>query len=478
MRHQFYAQRRVDIRLDLAARAADDRAGVPTRQYRGLLGHSAILVPAIVFGAWRLAAAQEGPHGGDMAPFLVSLAAILVTAKLGGELVERAGQPAVLGELLVGIVLGNLGLTGIELFEALKSEPFLPLAAEIGVILLLFQVGLTCDLDELLAVGGSAVAVALLGVVGPVVAGYAVSAVFLPADAAWYVHLFVGATLAATSVGITARVLRDLGKMDAPESQVILGAAIVDDILGLIVLAIVLGLVGSVAAGAAPDVSIAAVAAIVGRAAAFLAGSLLFGRVVILPVMRLVRRARSRSMPVVLSVAYCFLMAALADVVGLADIVGAFAAGLVVSDSIRRFFGPLEQRYRIDASIAPLGTIFVPVFFVHMGLRVDLLSFASSEVLIFAGLLSIAAVVSKQICALGVFKRGLNRWAVGVGMIPRGEVGLIFASIGHTVMVAGTPVLSDDTFSAIIAMVMLTTLATPPLLKAAFAERPAAGGNP
>ena len=161
-------------------------------------------------------------------------------------------------------------------------------------------------------------------------------------------------------------------------------------------------------------------------------------------------------------------MAALAELVGLADIVGAFTAGLVVNDEIGRYFGEKKELYRIDASITPVSTIFVPVFFVYMGLRVDLAALASLEVIVFAVLLSIVAIASKQVCGLGVFKQGLNRWVVGIGMIPRGEVGLIFASIGHTVVVAGTPVLSDATFSAIIAMVMLTTLVTPPLLKTAF----------
>ncbi len=462
------------------ARMTSPQSALPhrTRQYRGLLRRCGFLVPAIVFGAWRLAGAQEGPHGGDMAPFLVSFAAILIAAKVAGELVERLGQPAVLGELLVGVVLGNLGVFGIDIFDALKSDPFLPIAAEIGVILLLFQVGLDCNLKELLRVGSSAVGVALMGVVAPVALGYAVSSAFLPADVAWYVHLFVGATLAATSVGITARVLRDIGRMDAPESKVILGAAVVDDILGLIVLAIILGLVGAADTGGALELAVGPVVLIVGQAVGFLAGSLLFGRVVILPLMRLVRHARSPSAPAVLGVAYCFLMAALADYIGLADIVGAFAAGLVLSEEITRFFGEQRERYRIDAAIAPIGTIFVPVFFVYMGLRVDMASFASLDVVVFAGLLSVAAVVSKQACVLGVFKRGLNRWAIGIGMIPRGEVGLIFASIGHTVLVAGTPVLSDNTFSAIVAMVMLTTLVTPPLLKTAFAEPSAANGNP
>ena len=142
-----------------------------------------------------------------------------MAAKVGGEQIERLNQPAVLGELLVGVALGNAGLAGVELFDALETAPFLAVAAEIGVILLLFEVGLDSNLDELLAVGASAVAVAALGVAAPLALGYAVSAVFMPGGGAWYAHLFLGATLAATSVGITARVLRDLGVMDARESR-------------------------------------------------------------------------------------------------------------------------------------------------------------------------------------------------------------------------------------------------------------------
>ena len=263
----------------------------------------------------------------------------------------------------------------------------------------------------------------MLGVVAPIALGYVVSSVFLPEGTAWYVHLFLGATLAATSVGITARVLKDLGVMDTRESRVILGAAIVDDVLGLIVLAIVLGLVQTADAGGALDVSIVPILVIVAKAVGFLAGAIVVGRLVMVPLMRIVRMARSPSAPVVLAVAYCFLMAALAELVGLADIVGAFAAGLVVDDAIARFFGKKKERYRIDDSIAPVSTIFVPVFFVYMGLRVDLRAFASLDVLLFAGALSVAAVASKQICALAVFEKGLNRWAVGIGMVPAARSG-------------------------------------------------------
>ncbi len=439
------------------------------RRYRGLLERCSLFVPAFVFGAWTAAGAAEGGAGdGEMTPFLLAIAAILVAAKIGGELAERLNQPAVLGELLFGIVLGNIGLTGLELFDALRTAPFLAIAAEIGVILLLFQVGLESNLDELLAVGASAVAVAVLGVVAPIVLGYAVSSVFMPDGTAWYVHLFLGATLAATSVGITARVLKDLGVMHARESKVILGAAVVDDVLGLIVLAIVLGLVHTADAGGAPDVSIGPIVLIVARAAGFLAGAVVIGRLVLVPLMHIVRLARSPSAPVVLAVAYCFLMAALAELVGLADIVGAFAAGLVVDDAIARFFGKQKDRYRLGDSIAPVSTIFVPVFFVYMGLQVDLRSFASLDVLLFAAVLSVAAIASKQVYSLAVLEKGLNRWAVGLGMVPRGEVGLIFAGVGATAMVAGTPVFNGETFAAIVAMVMVTTLAAPPLLRAAF----------
>ena len=146
------------------------------------------------------------------------------------------------------------------------------------------------------------------------------------------------------------------------------------------------------------------------------------------------------------------------------------------ASAIARHFGKHKERYRIGGAIAPVGTIFVPVFFVYMGLQVDLRSFASPDVLLFAAVLSVVAIASKQVCSLGVFEKGVNRWAVGLGMVPRGEVGLIFAGVGATAMVAGTPVFDGETFAAIVAMVMVTTLATPPLLRAAF-PRATGGGR-
>ena len=428
-------------------------------------------IAAIGAVGWAVSdAAEISGHNGDITRFLLAFSVILLAAKVGGELFDRLHQPAVLGELVFGVVLGNLGVIGLGFVDALKDAPFLAIAAEIGVILLLFEVGLATDLDELLAVGPSALTVALLGVIAPISLGYFASTILMPEDAEWYVHAFVGATLAATSVGITARVLKDIGKMGAPESKVILGAAVVDDILGLVVLAFVLGLIRSADSGTGLEFGALPIVLIVAKAVGFLAGSVLMGRWIVVPLVSVVRKARSRYMPVVLAIAYCFVMSALAELFGLADIVGAFAAGLVIDDAITRRFGTHSGRYRLDSLVAPISAIFVPVFFVYMGMRVDLPSFAFTEVLVFAAALSVVAIVSKFVSALGVLEKGLNRWAVGLGMIPRGEVGLIFAGVGSTVMVGGAPVFSPETFSAIVAMVMVTTLATPPLLKAAFAN--------
>jgi Kef-type K+ transport system membrane component KefB len=310
--------------------------------------------------------------------------------------------------------------------------------------------------------------VATLGVVAPVILGYGVSMWFLP-DEQWYVHLFVGATLAATSVGITARVLKDLRKMDAKESKIILGAAVVDDVLGLIILAVVSGLVTSVGSGGGGEFNFVEVLKIIGKAVVFLALAVFAGRMLAGKALRIGSKAKVGGMPVVLSVAWCFLLAGLAESIGLAAIVGAFAAGLVLDRTHFQDYEELRTR-RVEELLAPLSAVYVPVFFVLMGLRVDLRAFSSITVLEFAAGLTVAAIVGKQVCSLGVLEKGLNRVAVGVGMIPRGEVGLIFAGIGASLTVGGKPIFSSETFSAMIVMVVLTTLATPPLLKMIFSK--------
>ena len=433
------------------------------------------LLALMVFAVGLITFTSHGSHddAGDTGHvsvyvFLFEVVIILLAAKVGGELFETWNQPAVLGELVFGVVLGNLGLLGLMALEQLKNEPGLAFAAEIGVILLLFEVGLESDLSELLAVGTSALIVAILGVTAPIILGYAVSYWFL-ADAAWYVHLFVGATLAATSVGITARVLKDIGKMDTKEARIILGAAVVDDVLGLVILAAVSGIITSIDTGASADISLGPVVWIVAKSILFLVGAVVFGRYVGGKILSIGATARVGGMAVVLSICHCFLLAALAEYVGLAPIVGAFAAGLVLNEAHYEGYTQMSSD-KFEEIVSPISSILVPVFFVLMGLKVDLRSFADINVMSFAAVLSIAAILGKQVCSLGVREKGLNRLAIGVGMIPRGEVGLIFAGIGSSLIVAGQPVFGAETFSAMVVMVMVTTLATPPLLKALFSR--------
>ena len=413
--------------------------------------------------------AESGHGGGPLTTYLLGIVVILLAAKLGGEAFERLSMPSVLGELVVGMVLGNLFLIGFTGFESLKSDRGLEMTAEVGVILLLFEVGLESKLHELMEVGKSAMLVAILGVVAPMLLGYGVSSFFLP-EAGWYVHLFIGATLAATSVGITARVLQDLHKTKSKEARIILGAAVVDDVMGLIILAVVSGLVTSIGGSGEASVKLLPVLWIIGKALFFLAGVIIGGRWIITYALRLGAHFRVPGIPLVLSIGHCFAMSALASWIGLAPIVGAFAAGLVLDEACFEVYRQRGER-EIGELIRPITTLVVPVFFVMMGLRVDLTSFASMNILAFAAVLSVAAVIGKQVCSLGVIEKGVNRIVVGVGMIPRGEVGLIFAAIGAKLMVGDEPLFSTSTVSALVVMVMVTTLLTPPLLKFLFQNK-------
>ena len=401
---------------------------------------------------------------------MMVLILIIVAAKLGGELMGRLGQPPVLGELLMGVVLGNLSLFGITLLDPLKDSSSLRVLAEIGAILLLFEVGVESDLVQLLAVGWSSLLVATLGVIAPMMLGYIVSTQLIP-DAGWLSHLFVGGTLTATSVGITARVLKDLGKSNTKEARIILGAAVADDVIGLLVLAVISGLTTAAAAGAGVgSVSWMASLWIVAKASLFLILAVVVGRFWSQRVFTYAARLQVSGALLALCVSFCFVLATLAGLAGLAPIVGAFAAGVVLEEVHYQPFLERGER-KVQELLFPLTTLVVPVFFVLMGFRVDLRSFSSMAVLGFAGLITVAAVIGKQICALGVLERGVDRLAVGVGMIPRGEVGLIFAGLGSTMMLQGHPLLSQTTFSALVLMIMLTTFITPPLLKAVFERK-------
>ena len=397
---------------------------------------------------------------------LIGIAVMLIAAKLCGEIFERFRQPAVLGELVAGIVIGNLVLVGFTSAEPLKTDAIIAGLAEIGVIILLFEVGLESDLKEMLEVGWSSLLVAFLGVVAPFFLGWAVAAYFLPEEAR-LVHIFIGATLCATSVGITARVFKDLGKLSTREARIILGAAVIDDILGLIILAIVAGTIK--AAGTGVALSMLDVALIALKAFAFLIAAILMGHFLVPKLLRGAGRLESRGVLLTLALAFCFLLAWSATKVGLAPIVGAFAAGLVLDEV---HYKPKRQRKERELGelLQPVSAVLVPIFFVLMGLKVDLRLFAQLETLGFATVLTIVAIIAKQICSLGVLERGINRMAIGLGMIPRGEVGLIFAGIGASLVLPNASgvneaVIGPGTFGAIVIMVLITTLVTPPALK-------------
>ena len=439
----------------------DRRARILTRPL--LLGTAVVLfleLPSAVWGA-------TGDGHGRFGPVLFGLAVLVVAAKLGGILLERLGQPPVLGELLVGIGLGNLlptlfGRTGIAF---VRSDPTLLTLAEMGVLILLFDVGLEADLRALVRVGWSSLLVALIGIVVPLLLGWGAAWWLLPGSSS-LTHIFVGATLSATSVGITARVLRDLGVTQSQEGQIILGAAVIDDILGLVVLAVVSGAVAAAGTGG-PGLSFLAIGGILARAILFMGISVGVGHLLSRPIVRLAALTGQRGMLLIFGLALCFTLAFAAELIGLAGIIGAFAAGLML-DPYGEGVRAREEEATLSELMHPLSSLFVPLFFVLMGIQVHLGSLASGRILILGAVLILCAVAGKLACALGTAGRGVNRLAIGMGMIPRGEVGLIFAGIGTSLMLQGQPVLPQAVFSAIVLMVLVTTLLAPIGLRWAF----------
>jgi Kef-type K+ transport system membrane component KefB len=378
------------------------------------------------------------------------LAVMLAAAKLLGAAAQRIGQPAVLGELVAGVVLG-----GSVMGLADPNSDTLYLFAEIGVIILLLEIGLETDLGKLLRVGGESSLVAVVGVVLPFALGYAVCRLLGQGP---LVAITAGAALTATSVGITARVLSDLHRLQEPESQIVLGAAVIDDVIGLVILAVVAGLTEG------KEVTVLGVAGITAVAFGFLAATLLVGWVVVPPLARWIDRFALPGTPTLLAILLAFGLAWLASVAGSAMILGAFAAGLL----LRR----TPQARQIERGVAPLGHFFVPLFFVAVGAAVDVRALnpfnpANHSTLAIGGLLILAAVVGKFAAGYAPFWFSGNKKIIGVGMIPRGEVGLIFAQTG---LAAG--VFSAGLFSAVTLMVMVTTFMAPPLLRLLFPPTP------
>lgn len=398
---------------------------------------------------------------------MLVLALIILAAKLGGAIVKHFGQPPVLGELLIGILLGNLALTGITGLEPLKNCVSLHVLADIGAILLLFEVGVESDLIQLLSVGRSSILVAALGVVAPMMLGFCVSSYLIP-GASWLTHLFVGGTLTATSVGISARVLRDLRMSKSKEARIILGAAVADDVIGLLVFAFLSALATSMQDGTGIDWM--SCLWTITKACLFLVLAIFAGRFWSQRAFCPAAKLQVPGAHLGLCICFCFVMATLAGLAGLSPIVGAFAAGVVLEETHYQPFLDRGER-TVQELLFPITTLVVPIFFVFMGMSVDMRSCCSTEGLLFGLLLTVAAVIGKQFCALGVVECGVDRLAVGIGMIPRGEVGLIFAGMGSTLLVAGHPIMSQTTFSSLVVTIMLTTLITPPLLKAVMERK-------
>ena len=430
-----------------------------------------------------LALLPAGAHAagaGVVGENLLWLALILLAARLFAPLAQRLGFPAVLGELLLGVLLGNLTLFGFHYFDGVAKDPIVAFIAELGVIVLLLQIGLETRLADLVRVGGRAAAVATVGIAAPFALGAFLAGPLLLPGQSQNTYLFLGATLAATSVGITGRVFRDLGRLDSREARIVLGAAVIDDVLGLVILAVVSGLVQ------AGKVSLGETAWIIAEAGLFLAGSIFIGRLIAPHSSRwLARLDAGPSMLFAQVLATGLFLAWLAHVIGLAPIIGAFAAGLLFEPVYLKHFetprivqaaAPLlpageagnglrallekHARHQHESMIEPIGYFFVPVFFVLTGMQVDLATLADpARVAIALGIT--AAAVAGKLAAGFATGRGVNVWVVGWGMVPRGEVGLIFAVAGNKL-----GVLDEAMFSIIVIMVILTTLLTPPILTA------------
>ena len=452
--------------------------------HRSLLRRIALLalfVPGIAWAAGDAVVAED----------LLWLALILMSARMFAPLAQRVGFPAVLGELLLGVALGNLSLLGFDYFNRVATDPIIAFMAELGVIVLMLQIGLETRLAELVNVGGRAASVGIVGIVIPFLLGaFVVGPLLLPGLDA-HAYLFLGATLSATSVGITGRVLRDLNQLGTREARIVLGAAVIDDVLGLIILAVVGGLVQS------GSVSLLEVGGIFANAAIFLIASIGIGRAIAPHSSRwLAQLDKSHSMLFAQVLSTGLFMAWLAHLAGLAPIIGAFAAGLLYEPVFFKKFdapkivtevealatasgtdtlGPSVREalnrhssHQHEHMLEPIGYFFVPVFFVLTGMQVDLASLADPAVVLIALGITTAAVVGKLAAGFAA-GRGVRTWVIGWGMVPRGEVGLIFAMVGRKL-----GVMSETMFSVIVIMVIVTTLIVPPVLTLLLRRKAAA----
>lgn len=460
------------------------------------------LAPLLLLAPAPVPAADVAGHHDPIAPVILGVTAILFFALIGRYTARQLGLPSVLGELLMGMLAGNLlywlgldlmlvlregtavfdmihyAIAGhgwqeaarvtfsppiaehmLEILEGPAGPAYLHIAQTVdvfsryGVIFLLFLVGLETSVDEMKRTGGASMRVAVVGVLAPFVLGFIAARLALP-QVSFNVDIYVAATLSATSIGITARVLRDLRQERSREAQIILGAAVIDDVLGLLMLAIVSGIIVT------GTISALSIGRTVLLASLFLVAAFALGPHFLRLVIHFLRKMDLAEAKLFVSFIFVMVLAWLANLMGLATIVGAFAAGLILHDAYFLYWGDhTEHRIFIKDLLGPLEAILVPIFFVLMGIQVKLESFLDWNIVLLGLGLLVAAIVGKLVSG-AVAGRGARRLAVGIGMMPRGEVGLIFASIGKSL-----GVIDDQLFSAIVLMVIITTLITPLLLK-------------
>ena len=412
----------------------------------------------------------DDPNSYSLGSFFLALASIFIVGKIVSSLFVKYKQPEVLGELIAGVLLGILGL--IPLYGELGYD-FFHLLSEVGVAILLFEIGLETDLDDLINVGLPSLIVGIIGVVAPFGLGY--FTVYTLADlnfvsfgsetAQFLTALTIGATLTATSVGITARVLSELGKLKSTEAKVVLGAAVIDDVLGLIILAVISGIISTSSISGTSDISISSTEILIisAKAFGFLILAILLGNLFTKKLFIFIYNLKARGSLLLGALAYTFIFAYLAQFAGLAPIIGAFAAGLLLAKT--------NQKDLIEDRLKPVADVFIPIFFIMVGSAVDITAFnpfikENIAVIILALVLFVVAIIGKVISGIGAYKLNVNKLVIGIGMIPRGEVGLIFASMG---LVSG--VLTKSEYSALTIMVMLTTFIALPLLYKFFRDK-------
>ncbi len=384
---------------------------------------------------------------------LVELLVILIAAKVGAEVMARLRQPAVIGELLVGAIIGASVLGWVGDGEA----GLLSTLAEIGVILLLFEVGLETDLRSFARLGASALTVALIGVVTPFALGFFAVKWLSIGGGSTELAIFMGAAMTATSVGITARVFADLRRLHTDEAKTIIGAAVIDDVLGLIILGVVAAVLGGEG-----EFSAGTLLTITAKAVGFLVVVVALGHVIAPYFFRFLKFLKVEGSFVVGSFVFAIAVGLAAEhFAGLEPIVGAFAAGLVA--------GQTDFADRIEAELRPISFLFVPIFFLFIGTQVDVAALGDPQVLLAGGLISLLAILGKLVSGLGVLSKDVNRKIVGVGMVPRGEVGLIFAALGASQLSA---VVSSGDNAIVVLMVVVTTLLAPLILNRMLRKEP------